>query len=80
MNHHRLQIGQGPIAVLALELAEPLAIAGNLEGYRQVRLALMWQGMPVGWLDLAHDGTATIDHGASSWGFGFDCDRHLQSA
>jgi O-antigen biosynthesis protein len=21
---------------------------------------LMWQGMPVGWLDLAHDGTATI--------------------
>jgi O-antigen biosynthesis protein len=59
MNHHRLQIGQGPIAILALELAEPLQ-AGNLEGYRQVRLALMWQGMPVGWLDLAHDGSATI--------------------
>jgi O-antigen biosynthesis protein len=60
MNHHHLQIGQGPIAVHALELAEPLTIAGNLEGYGQVRLALMWQGMPVGWLDLAHDGSKTI--------------------
>jgi O-antigen biosynthesis protein len=59
MNHHRLQIGQGPIAVRALELTEPLQV-GNLETYGQVRLALMWQGMPVGWLDLAHGGEATI--------------------
>ncbi|NJM48284.1 MAG: glycosyltransferase [Alkalinema sp. RU_4_3] len=60
MNHHRLQIGQGPIAVRALELSEPLLRVGDLETYDQVRLALMWQGMPVGWLDLAHDGAATI--------------------
>ncbi len=59
MNHHRLQIGQGPIAVRALELTEPLSV-GDLESYGQVRLALMWEGIPVGWLDLAHDGGASI--------------------
>jgi O-antigen biosynthesis protein len=58
MKYH-LQMGQGPIAIRSLELTKPLtAIA--LEGYRQVRIALMWKNMPVGWLDLAHDGAPQL--------------------
>jgi O-antigen biosynthesis protein len=57
MNQHRLQIGQGPIAIAPLELAQPLEDIDLGSDYSQIRLALMWQGMPVGWLDLAHDGS-----------------------
>jgi O-antigen biosynthesis protein len=58
MKHH-LQIGQGPIAIRPLELAEPI-VKMNLDNYRQVRIALMWQAMPVGWIDLPHDGSASL--------------------
>jgi O-antigen biosynthesis protein len=50
-----------PIKVLALELSVPIAPIHSLQNHRQVRAFLMWQDLPVGYIDIPHDGSETLE-------------------
>ncbi len=55
------QTSYAPIKVLALELSVPLAPIDQLQNYHQVRAFLLWQDLPVGYVDIPHDGSEILE-------------------
>lgn len=49
---------RGEIAVRAIDLREPLRPLSDLDGYRRVRVYVMWHDAPLGHVDIEHAGHA----------------------